>query len=160
RAQDLTLRHRVTGYRAGDLERRYVELGVEEDVFVNYGFVSRGLHALMHPRTAAARGPAPRSRRERDLLAFLHERGESHPRDVDLHFDHGQVTNYWGGSSKATTHLLEHMHYQGLVRVARRERGVRIYAPRTQSSERGIREERAARIDRLVDVVVNLYAPL
>ncbi len=23
RAQDLTLRHRVTGYRAGDLERRY-----------------------------------------------------------------------------------------------------------------------------------------
>ena len=31
RAQDLTLRHRVRGYRAGDLERRYAALGVEED---------------------------------------------------------------------------------------------------------------------------------
>ena len=41
RAQDLTLRHRVTGYRAGDLERRYATLDIEEDVFVNYGFVTR-----------------------------------------------------------------------------------------------------------------------
>jgi uncharacterized protein YcaQ len=29
RAQDLTLRHRVEGYRAGDLERLYQTLGVE-----------------------------------------------------------------------------------------------------------------------------------
>src|SRR5712692_5182367 len=36
RAQDLTLRQRVRGYQAGDLDRRYVELGLEEDFFVNY----------------------------------------------------------------------------------------------------------------------------
>jgi uncharacterized protein YcaQ len=41
RAQDLTLRHRVNGYRAGDLERRYEKLEVEEDFFVNYGFLPR-----------------------------------------------------------------------------------------------------------------------
>ena len=41
RAQDLTLRHRVTGYRAGDLERRYARLPIEEDFFVNYGFLPR-----------------------------------------------------------------------------------------------------------------------
>ena len=35
RAQDLTLRHRVSDYRAGDLERRYPKLPVEEDFFVN-----------------------------------------------------------------------------------------------------------------------------
>ena len=29
RAQDLTLRHRVSGYRAGDLERRYAKLPIE-----------------------------------------------------------------------------------------------------------------------------------
>jgi len=46
RAQDLTLRHRVNGYRAGDLERRYEKLGVEEDFFVNYGFLPRAHHAL------------------------------------------------------------------------------------------------------------------
>ena len=31
RAQDLILRHRVAGYRAGDLERRYARLKIEED---------------------------------------------------------------------------------------------------------------------------------
>ena len=41
RAQDLTLRHRVQNYRAGDLERRYARLGVEEDFFVNYGTCRR-----------------------------------------------------------------------------------------------------------------------
>ena len=54
RAQDLVLRHRVARYRAGDLERRYAALGIEEDVFVNYGFVTRSLQALMHPRTVQA----------------------------------------------------------------------------------------------------------
>ena len=50
RAQDLTLRHRVIGYRAGDLERRYARLGLEEDYFVNYGYLLREHHRLMHPR--------------------------------------------------------------------------------------------------------------
>src|SRR3981189_20838 len=50
RAQDLILRHRVKDYRAGDLERRYTKLGVEEDFFVTYGFVTRELQTLMHPR--------------------------------------------------------------------------------------------------------------
>src|ERR1700681_199843 len=51
RAQDLTLRHRVKDYRAGDLERKYTKLGIEEDFFVVYGFVTRPLQALMHPRS-------------------------------------------------------------------------------------------------------------
>ena len=51
RAQDLTLRHRVANYCAGDLERRYPKLDIEEDFFVNYGFVPRATHTLMHPRT-------------------------------------------------------------------------------------------------------------
>src|SRR5450432_3883581 len=53
RAQDLTLRHRVAGYRAGDLERSYVRLKVDEDCLVNYGFLPRRHLALMHPRVAA-----------------------------------------------------------------------------------------------------------
>src|SRR6202034_382670 len=55
RAQDLTLRHRVEGYRAGDLERLYPTLAIEEDFFVNYGFLPRTHHALMHPRKVRAR---------------------------------------------------------------------------------------------------------
>src|SRR6202047_2585021 len=52
RAQDLTLRHRVLDYAAGDLERRYPKLPIEEDFFVNYGFLPRAHHGLMHPRVA------------------------------------------------------------------------------------------------------------
>src|ERR1700727_3776367 len=51
RAQDLILRHRVKNYRAGDLERLYTKLGVEEDFFINYGFVTPELQVLMHPRS-------------------------------------------------------------------------------------------------------------
>ena len=41
RAQDLILRHRVTDYHAGDLERRYPTLDIEEDIFIIYGFVTQ-----------------------------------------------------------------------------------------------------------------------
>src|SRR5258706_10897981 len=58
RAQDLTLRLRVKDYRAGDLERHYADLGIEEDFFINYGFVTRELQALMHPRLREVRKPA------------------------------------------------------------------------------------------------------
>src|ERR1051326_168421 len=53
RAQDLILRHRVQDYRAGDLERLYATLDLEEDFFVVYGFLTRGIQALMHPRSDA-----------------------------------------------------------------------------------------------------------
>jgi uncharacterized protein YcaQ len=158
RAQDLTLRHRVRNYHAGDLERRYAALGIEEDVFINYGFVSSELHALMHPRSGM--GGWHKSRRDRAALVldFVRSRGEAHPREVDEHFAHGRVTNYWGGSSNATTHLLDHMHYRGLVRVTRREKGIRIYAVREPTSEPGLTVRE--RVDRLVDFVVDKYAPL
>ena len=157
RAQDLTLRHRVTRYRAGDLERHYAGLGVEEDVFINYGFVSAAVHGLMHPREK----PPVRLTRSRrhQVLAFVRDRGEVHPRDVDAHFSHGTVTNYWGGSSNATTHLLEDLHYRGWLRVSRRERGIRVYAVR-DAQPSGNHLAPRERIDRLVDVVVGKYAPL
>jgi len=160
RAQDLTLRPRVDGYRAGDLERLYATLPVEEDVFINYGFVTRSLHALMHPRAVASLWPTTRNKRAQALLAFVRERGTVHPRDVDAHFSHGTVKNYWGGSSNATTHLLEAMHYKGLLRVARREGGVRIYAVHEHGPAPIGSAARQAQIDAIVDLVVREYAPL
>jgi uncharacterized protein YcaQ len=160
RAQDLTLRHRVTGYRAGDLERRYSRLDVQEDFFVNYGFVTRAVQVLMHPRGGPTPWTAARGRRVRALLNFVRARGTAHPREVDEHFLHGTVTNYWGGSSSATTHLLDAMHYRGLLRVVRREAGIRIYA--AHEHEAGPRDAATCRtrLDALVDVIVGTYAPL
>src|SRR5215468_5548993 len=50
RAQDLILRHRVKAYRAGDLERRYASLDIEEDILYAYGFLPRSTWQLLHPR--------------------------------------------------------------------------------------------------------------
>jgi len=160
RAQDLTLRHRVRNYRAGDLERRYPALGLEEDFFVNHGFLHHAHHTLMHPRTARTAWPKAMHDRAAALLAFVHERGEAHPRDVDAHFAHGRATNAWGGQSNATTHLLDGMHYRGLLRVARREAGTRVYAVREPTPADEHAADAAARFDALIDLVVHTYAPL
>ena len=161
RAQDLMLRHRVKDYRAGDLERRYAKLGIAEDFFINYGFVTSALQALMHPRSEpCVPWPAARRKRAQLLLDFVRERGAVHPREVDAYFSHGRVTNYWGGSSNATTHLLDAMHYRGMLRVARRDGGVRIYAAHQHGLEPADAAERRARVDALVDVAVRIYAPL
>ena len=157
RAQDLTLRHRVAGYRVGDLESRYAQLPIEEDFFVNYGFVRRDLHHLMHPRTARIVWSAARMKQAQEVLAFVREVGVVRPAQVDAHFDHGRVVNWFGGNSKASTQLLEGMHYRGLLRVVRREGGQRLYAVREHELN-GLDAE--ASMDALVDVIVAKYAPL
>jgi uncharacterized protein YcaQ len=160
RAQDLTLRHRVKGYRAGDLERLYTRLDVHEDFFVNYGFVTGALQTLMHPRGGPVPWSAARGRHVRALLDVVRTHGTVHPRDVDAHFSHGRVVNYWGGSSSATTHLLDAMHYLGLLRIARREAGIRIYAIHEHAPGPSDARGRSLHLDALVDVVVGIYAPL
>jgi uncharacterized protein YcaQ len=166
RAQDLTLRHRVKGYRAGDLERLYPKLALEEDFFVNYGFLPRSHHALMHPRTVKRRASPTRTRQTTEILDFVRARGVVHPREVDAHFSHGRVTNWFGGSSNASTQLLDQLHYRGLLRVARRDGGTRVYVAREAAiPEIPIAAEEAkalgaSRMDALVDVIVRKYAPL
>jgi uncharacterized protein YcaQ len=166
RAQDLTLRHRVRGYRAGDLERRYPRLPIEEDFFVNYGYVLRHHHGLMHPRTPRAAWSEAREAEARELLEFVRAAKTAHPRAVDRHFAHGKITNWFGGSTNATTRLLDEMHYRGLLRVARRDSGTRVYAVRVPAAVAdavAVEPDAPAideRMDALVDVIVRKYAPL
>jgi uncharacterized protein YcaQ len=160
RAQDLILRQRVRDYRAGDLEQRYARLPIEEDFYVNYGFMPRALQALMHPRSALKRWTPTTKRRASDLLAFVKEHGAVHPREVDAHFAHGSVTNYWGGASNATTHLLDGMHYRGLLRIVRRDRGVRVYGLPREDGEAPSKSEQRGRLDRLIDAIISTYAPM
>jgi uncharacterized protein len=159
RAQDLILRHRVKDYRAGDLERRYSKLDIEEDYFINYGFVTPFLQALMHPRSAIMPWPAKRDKQAQAVLEFIRRQGIVHPRDVDGHFAHGTTRNYWGGTSNATTQLLDAMHYRGMLRVAGRSAGIRLYAVR-ESAANFDGSDPAATIDALIDVLVRKYSPL
>jgi uncharacterized protein len=159
RAQDLTLRHRVKGYAAGDLERRYAALDVEEDFFVNYGFVGRATQALMHPRKPRITWTESRMQQARDVLAYVAEQGVVHPRAVDAEFAHGKAKSGFGGASNASTQLLDGMHYRGMLRVAGRINGIRTYAlPKPLPAMPEPSPDQA--MDALVDVIVRKYAPL
>ncbi|MBV9880586.1 MAG: YcaQ family DNA glycosylase [Gemmatirosa sp.] len=128
RAQDLVLRHRVAGYRAGDLERRYPALGIDEDFVYAFGFVSPAVRALLQPRGVTptpARGALRGLRAE--VLDHVRRAGPTHPRALVAALGARRETNAWGGQSHATTRALEWLHYMGHLRVARRERGVRVY---------------------------------
>jgi uncharacterized protein YcaQ len=168
RAQDLILRQRVKAYRHGDLERRYPQLDVQEDFFLNYGFVASEVHHLMHPRRPRRVWDAARSRQAEAVLDFVRAQGVVHPRAVDAHFQHGKTTNWFGGSSRASTELLDGMHDRGLLRVARREGGTRLYAARVasraelqaQAQQHEDPAHAAAVIDRLVDLGLQVHAPL
>ncbi|MFI5718455.1 DNA glycosylase AlkZ-like family protein [Nocardia sp. NPDC051750] len=129
RAQDLILRQRVRGYRAGDLDRRYRELGIDEDILYAYGYTVPRLRSLLHPRRhpRGTAGTYPHDARSAEVLEFVRERGVVHPRELQSHFGHRGVVNAWGGTSSATTVLLEEMHRYGLLRVADRVSGIRRY---------------------------------
>ncbi len=157
RAQDLTLRHRVSNYCAGDLEQRYPQLGIEEDFFVNYGFMPAELQRLMHPRVPRKVWPKARWAKAHAVLDFVREHGVVHPRQVDAHFSHGKVRNWFGGSTNASTDLLDGMHHRGLVRIAGREGGVRLY--QACEAHEPVADPQAA-FQSLIDVVVGKYAPL
>ena len=115
----------------------------------------------MHPRDEP---PAVRPRRARERTGCWRSSassGEVHPREVDAHFAHGTVTNYWGGSSSATTHLLEDMHYRGLApRHPPRTRHPSLRGCGTRARAAAAGRSPRERVDALVDVVVNKYAPL
>lgn len=114
----------------------------------------------MHPRGGGATFQRSQRKRVDAILEFVRARGAVHPRDVETEFAHGTVTNYWGGSSNATTHLLDLMHYRGLLRVARRDAGIRVYAAQEALPPPGDKAELARRLDALVDAAVRKYAPL
>jgi uncharacterized protein YcaQ len=56
--------------------------------------------------------------------------------------------------------MLELMHYKGLLRVARREAGIRVYAVQEHGPGPVGAAARRAHLDRLVDAVVSLYSPV
>ena len=122
RAQDLILRHRVRGYRADDLERSFESLAIDEEYLYAYGFLSRTYAALLHPRRVHRL-----SALDRHVLAAAASGGRVHPRDLEGRLRRGRAINAWGGYSNATTRSLMRLQRSGLLRVAARQSGVRLY---------------------------------
>jgi len=161
RAQDLILRHRVKDYRAGDLEARYSRLAIEEDCFVNYGFMPRDWLPLLHPRTARRVWDAKTQTQAESLLAVVRERGPTHPKSLlDEFAHHGRMPGYWGGELNVSTQLLDGLHYRGHLRVKRRDAGTRVYECIDHAPQDDGPAARRERAETLIDRVIQLYAPL
>jgi uncharacterized protein YcaQ len=152
RAQDLILRHRVKDYMAADLDRRYRSLDIEEDYLDNYGFLSREVWQLLHPR-AGKNLP----QLDRKVLESVRANGPMHPNKLEASFGRKRIRNAWGSYSKATKGALERLHYRGYLRIARREKGVRVYEALPSFTPSLSPEDR---LQRLMLVIANLLAPI
>jgi hypothetical protein len=107
--------------------------------------------------------------RAQEVLAFVRQHGHTHPKHVQAHFDHGRIKR-WGGNLNVSVHLLQGLHYRGLLRVVRREAGTRVYqaiecppqddSPAENPTDNNDNDTRLVRARQLLDMVVHLYAPL
>jgi uncharacterized protein len=151
RAQDLILRHRVKDYREGDLNRNYRSLKLEEDILYAYGFFPLATWRLLHPR-----GQRELTVTEQKVFDLVSRNKHLHPRELEVSLGKDRETNAWGGYSKSTTRVLEKLHYLGLIRIAGREKGVKLY-------QRAALQHQALdpneRLHRLVLLIAGILAP-
>ncbi len=150
----------TNGASVDDLENHYPRLPLIEDVLHNYGFFPEEQLALLHPRSLSARWQVFIDEHQplrRKLLRYLSEHDQAHPREVERVLGAGARVNGWGGTSSATTLMLEALHREGRARVSRRDKGLRVYAlaPPRQGTLSPV-----ARADGLIELIVGLYAPL
>jgi uncharacterized protein YcaQ len=127
-------------------------LGIEEDYLYAYGYLSRRVWELVHPRATYRLPPL-----EQRILEAVRRLGPTHPSGLEAEFGCKRVMNAWGGYSKATKRALERLHYYGHLRIARREKGIRVYGPSQVAAEA---MPPIQRLRGLVLVVANILAPV
>lgn len=162
RAQDLILRLRVDDYQVGDLEQQYPTLPLCEDVLHVYGFLPQQQLVFLHPRPLSEhwqRFVDAHPSLQKDVLALVGSLGEAHPKAVERALGKVRSQNGWGGQSSTTTMMLEALHRQGRLRVARREAGLRLYA-KVQPDEKTRALPTATRAEGLCRLLTSLYAPM
>jgi uncharacterized protein YcaQ len=144
----------VKDYRAGDLEAKYPKLGIEEDFLYAYGFMPQSTWRLLHPRLDKRLSSA-----EKRVLDLVSQQRDLHPRELEEHLGRAREVNAWGGYSKATTRILHSLHYRGLLRVAGRENGIRVYQviPERNGSSIADPEDR---LKQLILLLAKILAPV
>jgi uncharacterized protein YcaQ len=157
RAQDLILRQRIEGYKAGDLERHYPNAEIEEDVLHVYGFMPRATSRLMQPRRHESRIDREHPELAGRILSFVEANGLTSHRDLEQHFGGLRTRGYWGNQAKVTTLVLDHLHYRGNLRVAVRKGNERFYTVAAWPKPALPCEDR---LRKLVLLMMQLYAPI
>lgn len=150
--QDLVLRNRVEGYKNGDINKYYSELNLEEDFLYAYGYMTRDLQALLYPRETVKL-----SKFDNSVFEFVSEYGHTTSRNLEKEFGKQTVRNGWGGKSRATKKSLDTLHKAGLLRVSKREKGIRVYQATKIPKTTLTPEERKQEI---IKAVVNILGPV
>lgn len=141
RAQDLILRHRVKDYRAGDLERAYPKLELEECILYAYGFSQRDLWPILYPKSEKAL-----TKVEAEALKAVKQFGPVSSKQLEQAIGGKTVKNYWGGFSREAKMAMESLHNRGALRIQRRENGIRIYEVAELFEQSLSNEERFKRV--------------
>jgi uncharacterized protein len=157
RAQELILRHRVQGYRTGDLERQYPALGLDEDLIHVYGYMPSRAVGLLHPRTGQWRVEHEHPDLPEQVLEYIRANGPTDHRVLEARFGTPTTRGNWGSPAKATTRVLEMLHYRGQLRVARRKGLVRWYEAASAVHQEPDPEQR---LRSLVLLLARLHAPI
>jgi uncharacterized protein YcaQ len=155
-AQDLILRHRVSDYAKGDMDKAYPDLPMEEVFFINHGYLPRDFAA-----TLLAGKPLSDSLKEHKTLvkkiqAFFKKNGATHPKLLNQHLGSKSMQNYWGGTGQEGTHLAQRMHSNGLLRISHREKGIRIYDLPMHAASHATQQVIVAQA---IDKLAQTYAP-
>jgi uncharacterized protein YcaQ len=80
------------------------------------------------------------------VLDHVRSRGRSHPAEIAAALGTGLTLNAWGGQSQATTRALDLLQHHGLLRVATRRSGTRVYAAAPPPVETLAPADRLARL--------------
>jgi len=152
RAQDLMLRHRVKDYKVGDIDKKYPELGFEEDYLYAYGYLNRDLSALWYPNKI--RGL---TRYDKYVLEKIKEIGQVTSKQLIQYLGKKRVKNWWSGYSQAAKHSLDILNYWGLVRVVGRKKGIKVYEKRVHTKQKSSLVERKKQ---LIMTIVNILNPV
>ena len=93
---------------------------------------------------------------EQSVLDMVSRSRRLHPRDLEASLGKERETNAWGGYSKSTTRVLEALHYLGLIRIAGRNKGIKLYQRAALQQEELAPEER---LRRLALLIAGILAP-
>lgn len=126
-AQDLMLRHRVADYAKGGLDCAYPSSALEEVYFINHGVMPRAQALSLWSRKPLTDFLHNHADAIQMVQALLNTTPELDSRSLNQKLGNQLVTNGWGAQGQAGTQLLQRMHSAGLLRIARREKGQRVY---------------------------------
>lgn len=136
----------------GDLERHYQDLSLDEGYLYAYGFISKHVRHLLHPKNSKGL-----SILEKKVLSTIEERKLLHPKELDTYVESKLVRHGWVGYAKESKQALESLHKRGLIRVALRKSGIRMYEPTNNDVDELSPQER---LEKIVMIIIHILGPI